>query len=117
MVKAQPWDPKKGKPMTKKEFEVLRADFAQQGLPQAIFDLMTFVGGFIPRSEGALNQLMNSLKRLEDVEPGVEGTKRDINSVQPHPTPLQDPTVRGSVRAKPNALDATRKETKPKFKP
>lgn len=98
------------KPFNAKEFAALVRVLKDIGVHESIVDLVSLVGGQVPRDEDALDRVVAIAASLVDPNQGRPATKREIDSVRPHTNAISDPTYRGSVVAKPTALDAPLKK-------
>lgn len=96
------------KPFTVKEFAVLVGVLKVEGAHESIVGLISLVGGQVPRDPSTEMQAVSAVARLVDPNRTAPATKREIDSVKPHSNAIDDPTYRGSVVAKPSALDAPR---------
>lgn len=93
---------KKNVPFNAKEVTALVSLLRDEGTNDAIVQLVLIVSGRDSR-----NDLESVVKTVSVLAPILkEDSKRDIDSVKPHATPLQDPSVRGSIRPKVRELDA-----------
>jgi hypothetical protein len=86
-----------------KEFTALVRILLDEGVPKPVVDLVQLVGGQRPRDQEALEAAVKAVAKL-----GSPPSKRDVDSVKPHPNAIDDPEFRGTVKAKPTELDSAR---------